>query len=51
MKREYDSPEWELLSFKLNDVVMASGDDYPHEPEYPDRDGDDSGSGELFPNS
>ena len=50
MKREYDSPEWELLSFKLNDVVMDSATYYA-EPEHPFRDGDDSGSGELFPNS
>lgn len=49
MKREYDSPEWELLSFKLNDDVMASSN-FAHEPEYPIRDGDNSGSGELFPN-
>lgn len=47
MKREYDSPEWELLSFKLNDVMAASN--YDPEPEDPTRDGDDSGSGELFP--
>lgn len=48
MKKKYDSPEWELVYFKLNDIMTAS--EYNPEYEDPTRDGDDSGGGEFsFP--
>lgn len=47
MKKMYDSPDWELISLTLNDVMAAS--QYDPEAEDPTRTGDDSGDGELFP--
>ena len=46
MKKEYNSPDFEITSLTLRDTLAASN--YSAEPEDPTRAGDDSGGGELF---
>lgn len=48
MKKKYASPEWELFSFKLTEVLTTASQ-YSADPEDPERTGDDTGGGELFP--
>lgn len=46
MKKEYNSPDFDIVSLVTKDVLAAS--QYKPEPEDPTRAGDDSGGGELF---
>ncbi len=46
MKKEYNSPDFDIVSLSLKDVLVAS--QYTPEAEDPTRGGDDSGGGELF---
>ena len=45
MKKEYNSPDMDIVSLSLKDVLTAS--EYIPHPEDPTRAGDDSGSGGL----
>lgn len=48
MKKEYESPELEFVLITLTDELLSPSQ-YNPDPEDPKRDGDDRGSGELFP--
>lgn len=45
MKKEYNSPDFDIVSLSLKDVLAAS--QYTPEAELPTRAGDDSGEGDL----
>lgn len=45
MKKEYSSPDFDIVSLSLKDILTAS--EYTPVPEDPTRAGDDSGGGEI----
>lgn len=45
MKKEYNSPDFDIVSLSLRDVLTAS--QYKPEAELPTRAGDDRGEGDL----
>ena len=45
MKKDYNSPDFDIVSLSMKDVLTAS--EYTPVPEDPTRAGDDSGGGEI----